>query len=113
MTQKWQEMPLVSKPLERIGIDLTVMIGGTNSKKYVLTVIDHYCRYVRFYPLPSKHSTQVIEALTEYIADFGTPEKVVLDNGGEFTSRLFQNFCHQKDITLCFVTPYPPGQCGH
>ncbi len=85
-------MPPVSKPLERIGIDLTDMIGGTNSKKYVLTVIEHYSRHVRFYPLPSEHSTQVTEALTEYIADFGTPEKIVLDNGGEFTSCLFQDF---------------------
>ncbi len=84
------------------------MIGGTNFKKYVLTVIDHYSRYVRFYPLPSKHSTQVIEALTEYNADFGTPEKVVLDNGGKFMSRLFQDFCHQKGSTLCFVTPCHP-----
>ena len=108
MTQKWQEMPPVSKPLERIGIDLTDMVGGTNARRYVLTVIDHYSRYVRFYPLPSKHSTQVIEALTEYIADFGAPERIVLDNGGEFTSRLFQDFCLQRNMALCYATPYHP-----
>ena len=84
------------------------MVGGTNARRYVLTVIDHYSRYVRFYPLPSKHSTQVIEALTEYIADFGTPERIVLDNGGEFTSRLFQDFCLQRNMALCYVTPYHP-----
>ena len=108
MTQKWQEMPPVSKPLERIGIDLTDMVGGTNAKRYVLTVIDHYSRYVKFYPLPSKHSSQVIEALMEFNADFGAPERIVLDNGGEFTSRLFQDWCLQRNIALCYVTPYHP-----
>ncbi len=69
-----------------MGLDLTDMGAGTHAKKYVLTVIYH----VRFYPLPSNHTTHVTEALTEYIADFGTPERIILDNGGGFTSHLFQ-----------------------
>ncbi len=54
--QQWQEMPPVEKPLERVGIDLTDMVAGDQNYRYVLSVIDHYSRYVKFFPLKHKHT---------------------------------------------------------
>ena len=107
LNTQFRELPPVSKPLERIGIDLTDMVGGSESKRYVLTTIDHYSRYVKFYPLPNKHSINVIKALQEYIGDFGSPKGIVLDNGGEF-----REFCNQQQITLYYTTPYHPQGNG-
>lgn len=50
----------------------------------------------------------MVDALEQYVADYGAPEGIVLDNGGEFTSRAFQDFCQQHLITLYFTTPYHP-----
>ncbi|XP_050710073.1 uncharacterized protein K02A2.6-like [Eriocheir sinensis] len=49
---------------------------------------------------------------TSYLADYGTPRGIVLDNGGEFTSREFQQFCHKHHITLFYTTPYHPQGNG-
>ena len=42
------------------------------------------------------------------MADYGAPEGIVLDNGGEFTSNAFQKFCQEHLITLYYTTPYHP-----
>jgi len=112
LQQPWQELPPVNKPLERIGIDLTDMVAGAQGFRYILTVVDHYSRYVKFYPLKTKHTQMVVEALDQYVADFGVPQGIVLDNGGEFTSHAFQQFCQHHLITLHYTTPYHPQGNG-
>ncbi len=56
--------------MKRIGIDLTDMIAESQGYRYVLSVVDHFSRYVKFYPLKSKHTQRVIEALAQYVTDF-------------------------------------------
>ncbi len=51
LQQKWKELPPVHKPLERVGIDLTDITDGVQGYQYVLTVVDHYSRFVSFFPL--------------------------------------------------------------
>ncbi len=106
LQQPFKELPLVGKPSERIGTDLTDMIAESQGYRHVLSVVDHFSRYIKFYPLKSKHTQGVIEALAQYVTDFGAPQCIVLDNGGEFTSQAFQQFCHQHLITLYYTTPY-------
>ena len=112
LQQPWRELPPVGQPLDRVGIDLTDMIAGAQGYRYVMTVVDHYSRFVKFYPLKTKHTQTVIEALEQYVADFGPPQGIVLDNGGEFTSQAFQQFCKGHLITLYYTTPYHPQGNG-
>ena len=112
LQQQWQELPAVSKPLERLGVDLTDMTSGIKGYRYVFTIIDHYSRYVKFYPLPNKTSDIVTDALTTFVHDFGTPRSIVLDNGGEFQGAAFQNFCRRNQIRLLHTTPYHPQGNG-
>lgn len=108
LQQQWKELPPVDQPLERIGIDLTDMVAGVQSYRYVLTVVDHFSRYVRFFPLKTKHTTHIVDAMGHYAADYGAPRGIVADNGGEFSSREFQQFCQRHQITLYYTTPYHP-----
>ncbi len=112
LQQKWKELPSVNKPFERIGIDLTDMTACIQGYRYVLTVVDHYSRFFRFFPLKTKHTQHIIEHMWQYVADYGTPRNVVMDNGGEFTSKDFQDFCTRHSITACYTTPYHPQGTG-
>ncbi len=51
----FQELPSVGKPLERVGINMTDMITGSQGYRYGLSVVDHFIRYVKFYPIKSKN----------------------------------------------------------
>ena len=108
LQQPWQELPPVKRPLDRISIDLTDMQQGNNGYRYVLTVIDHYSRYVKFYPLRSKTTEEVGKNFQKYLVDFGTPLVLISDRGGEFTSVQFQQLCQRYNISVGFTTPYHP-----
>ena len=108
LQQPFQELPPVKQSLERISIDLTDMLSGANGYRYVLTVIDHYSRYVKFYPLRSKTTDEVSRNFVTYLNDFGVPNSVILDNGAEFTSNQFKDLCKAHKINTGFITPYHP-----
>ena len=69
----YQELPPVTRPLERIAIDLTDMTSGRDGYRYILTVIDHFSRFVKFFPLRTKQAGGIISHLERYVADFGCP----------------------------------------
>lgn len=81
LQQQWKELPPVFKPLERVGIDLTDVVAVTHGFRYALTLVDHYSRLIRFFPLKTKHSTHIIYALRQYLADYGVPRGIVLEFG--------------------------------
>lgn len=79
---KWQEPPAVTAPMQRVSVDLMDMHAGSHGYRYMLTVLDHYSRYVRFYPLKSKAAGEVSRNLKKFVAAYGAPTLVLLDNGG-------------------------------
>ena len=111
LQQQWQEVAPVNKPLEKVDIDLTDMVAATQGLRYVLTIVDHYSRFVKFFPLKTKQTHTVVEALGKYVADFGPPRTIISDNGGEFVPRQYQEFC-QIQIHYCYTTPYNPRGNG-
>ncbi len=96
LQQQWQELPPVDKPLDRVSIDLADMVGGAQGYRYVLTVLDQYSRYTKLYPLKTRNTEEVRGAFQGFITDFRTPHTVLLDNGGEFTSHSFKEFCRRR-----------------
>ena len=108
LQQPYQELPPVQRPLDRISIDLTDMLSGANGYRYVLTVIDHYSRYVKFYPLRTKMTEEVSKNFLCYLNDFGVPLSLILNNGSKFTSNLYKDLCKVHKINTGFTTPYHP-----
>lgn len=108
LQQPWKALPAIDKPLDRISVDLTDMKRGRHGYRYVLTVLDHYSRYVKYYPLRSKTTEEVCTNFKSYVEDYGVPTLVILDNGGEFTSQQFKTLCQSFKIKLGFTLPYHP-----
>ncbi|MEL6803794.1 MAG: DDE-type integrase/transposase/recombinase, partial [Bacteroidota bacterium] len=108
LKSEFRELPPVTQPLARIGIDVTDMGGGQNGYRYILTIIDHYSRFVRLRAMRQKSTDEVCKNFESYIQDFGTPTTVILDNGAEFTSRQFRDLCQRCNIKLGYITPYHP-----
>ena len=60
--RKWQgqgtvplgSFPAVSQPLERFDVDLIEIIPSYEGNKYILTVVDHFSKYVSAYSLLNK-----------------------------------------------------------
>lgn len=53
---------------------------------------------------------RVIRVLTQLEEEIGLPKKIRVDNGPEFISHAFQNWCKSKSITIQFIQPGKPMQ---
>ena len=115
-----------SQLLELIHTDVcgpmqTDSIGGS---KYFVTFTDDFSRYTTVYFM--KNKSEVITKFKEYanlvenrtgcvikkLNIWSTVKSVRSDNGGEYLSSTFQNFCAEKGISRQFTNPYTPQQNG-
>lgn len=77
----------------------------------MLIAIDAHSKWIEA-KLMSTTATATIEQLRCMFAQHGIPETVVSDNGPQFTSDEFTQFCLRNGIHHVLVTPYHPLSNG-
>ena len=106
-----------AEPLQLVHSDVcgpmpVVSMGGA---QYFVTFIDDFSRKVWVYSL--KRKDQVLSVFQRFVTlvETQTDKKVKClrsDNGGEYVSKAFQDFCDAKGIKREFTAPYNPPQNG-
>ena len=94
---KYYESP--TRPWKGITADLFVFHG----KDYLVTT-DRYSNFFEVDRLYSKSSSEVITNMKAHIARYGIPNKLMSDNGPNFTSREFKLF---SDYSIEHITSSP------
>ncbi len=74
LQQQWQELPPVNQPLERVSIDLTELGSGALGHKYVLTVIDHFSRFVNLFPMAKRTADSVVKKIKNVVGGVWNPQ---------------------------------------
>jgi transposase InsO family protein len=83
--------------------------------RYMLTIIDDYSRRVWPYFLKNKDDTFAAFKEWKLMIEIQTERKVKLlrtDNGGEFYSHVFDDYCRKEGIVRHHTIPYTPQQNG-
>ena len=83
--------------------------------RYMLTIIDDYSRRVWPYFLKSKDDTFAAFIEWKVMIERQTEKKVKVlrtDNGGEFCSDAFDDYCRKEGIVRHHTIPYTPQQNG-
>ncbi len=80
--------------MERVGIDITEMGSGAIGQKYVLTVIDHFSRFVILYPMSARTAESVVSKLDMVVESYGAPRVLLADNVREFCSEKLKTWCN-------------------
>ena len=63
------------------------------AKTYIITLVDCFSRYALAIPIPGQSSEAVINAVIDnYITVYGTPRRILTDQGKCFESALFDSF---------------------
>jgi len=105
---------LTGEPWERLGIDVTGP-HPTSSKGnvYILTVIDHFTKWVELFPMKNQEATTVAKILFDrVICTHGCPLQILSDRGTNFESELFQELCKLMAIDKIRTTSYQPSTNG-
>lgn len=96
-------------PWQCLAIDL---MGPLPSQDQLLVIVDYYSRYQEIKFLKSTTSSVIINHLIEMFARLGIPKSIRADNGPQFSSQEFKNFCIDNNITLLHTPPYWPQANG-
>ena len=76
-----------------------------------LNVIDDYNREALVIEVDTSiGASPVTNCLERLVQDVGCPRQIRADNGPEFTSFVFQQWCAEHDIEICYIQPGKPTQ---
>jgi transposase InsO family protein len=81
--------------------------------KYVLVIIDQFTKYVHLTPCKLANARSAYRALYEkIICNYGTPDKLLTDNGSHFRNKYLAAICAMFGIYQTFSSPYYPQGDG-
>jgi len=100
--------PWIGEPWQRVSVDITgPHPRSSNSKQYILTLVDHLSKWTEAIPLSNHTAPTVAKALmTHVFSRFGVPRQLLTDRGPEFESTLFTELIRCMDIDELSTTPY-------
>ena len=93
------------KPWRRIHVDF----AGPMYNRMFLIVVDAHSKWPEVIEMTSTTAEKTVEALRGLFASFGLLEQLVSDNGPQFTSDVFQEFCKLNGIKYVRCSPYHPS----
>ncbi|MFH4981289.1 hypothetical protein AB6A40_007998, partial [Gnathostoma spinigerum] len=100
--------PIPDKPWSRIHIDY----AGPFEGHYFLVVVDAHSKWHEIFMTDQSTASTTLKLLRQLFAQFGMPEVIVSDNGTQFTSTQFADFCKRNGIEHIFSPPYHPQSNG-
>lgn len=102
-------IPKASIPWHTIHIDATGKLSGKNDQKeYVFVLVDAFTKYVLLRHSRRINTDSAIGALKASISLFGTPVRVIADQGRCFANKDFNDFCASHNIHLHLIAT---GSC--
>ena len=75
-------------------------------------IVDAHSKWIEVFKMSSTTATATIQVLRTTFACYGIPESIVSDNGPQFSSSEFAQFCHTNGIRHVRVPPYHPSSNG-
>jgi transposase InsO family protein len=74
----------------------------------MLVAVDKFTKWVEAAPVTTQDSTEVINFIKSKVFRFGVPYSIIMDNGTNFTSKEFKNYCEGLGIKLKFASVAHP-----
>ena len=102
-------LPLVTRPFERIAMDLVGPLPRTrNGNRFILTIVDYATRYPEAVALPRTDASRIAKELIAVFSRVGIPEEILSDQGANFMSGLLQEVYQLLHINRIRTSPYHP-----
>ncbi|CAL2238124.1 unnamed protein product [Prunus armeniaca] len=107
--------PIVSPwPFAQWGLDLIgPMPQGKGQVKYDVVAVDYFTKWVEAEALATITAARMEDFIwTNIYCRFGIPYAIITDNGRQFDSEAFRQFCTRLKINLFFASPAHPQSNG-
>jgi transposase InsO family protein len=107
-TQALQMIP-PSWPFSVWGVDILGpfprAVGGY---RFLFIAIDKFTKWPEATPVVNITQGAAVAFLKSIVCRFGVPSRIITDNGTQFTSQIFQEYCEDIGTQLCFASVAHP-----
>ncbi|XP_066162902.1 uncharacterized protein [Oryza sativa Japonica Group] len=80
--------------------------------QHLYVAIDKFTKWPEAYPVIKIDKHSALKFIRGITSRFGVPNRIITDNGTQFTSELFGDYCDDMSIKLCFASPAHPKSNG-
>lgn len=101
-----KSMYLPHRPGEFVSMDI---VGPVKESGHILTVIDHFSKFVVLYPLHNLTTNTITKHLLNYISLFGRMSFLLCDLGTQFNSQVFHAINNELGIKIAHTTSGHPA----
>lgn len=110
---KLYPIPKFARPFHTLHIDhLGPFVKTTQQNSYLLVIVDSFTKFVFISAVKNTKSKVVINELNKIFKVFGNPKRLVCDAGSAFTSKLFTNYCKERNIRAHIIATAVPRSNG-
>lgn len=103
-----EELPLTTYHIDHLG-----PLPSTNKGyKHLFVVVDAFTKFTWIYPTKTLSAEEVVTKLENQKMIFGNPARIIVDRGGAFVSKVFEEYCKKEDIQLNHITSGVPRGNG-
>ena len=101
-------------PFYQWGIDIVGLLPTAPAhKKLLLVTTDYFSKWIEADAFPTIKDKDVTQFIWKNIVcRFGIPRSIVSDNGPQFHSRIYRDFCQELKIKNLYSTPRYPQSNG-
>lgn len=102
-----------SRPWEMIAIDFVGPLPRSkNGNRWILTIVDCFSKFSVIATARDATAAFLVKTLEEKVfLPYGVPERIICDNGSQFKSNLFSDFCKRYRVEVWY-TPYYHAQAN-
>lgn len=106
-------MEIPSGPTQIISMDILGPVKkSSKGHKFILTITDHFSRFMQMYPLKTITAEESAQKLIQYVSIFGAPRAVITDNGKNFRAHLLKRIRQIFNISPRFTSSFHANSNG-
>jgi transposase InsO family protein len=80
--------------------------------RYLYVAIDKFTKWAEVEPVRTILARSTVKFIHGLVCYFGVPNPIIIDNGSQFTSGLFWEYCASVGIKICFAYVAHPRSNG-
>jgi transposase InsO family protein len=80
--------------------------------RYLYVTIDKFIKWPEATHVVKINMQSIVKFIKSIICWFGVPSKIITDNGSQFTSRVFQEYCEDLDVQIYYAFVAHPESNG-
>ena len=80
--------------------------------EFLYVAIDKFTKWTEAVPVAKITASTAVQFIRGIVCRFGVPNRIITDNGTQFTSGVFNEYCDEIGIKLCFASVAHPRSNG-